>query len=101
MLPARRGAGKSAREHSLDLTWSDEDQQFQALVRSFLTENLTPELRRAGSLMTSVYSDYETAMAWQRILQARGWAAPAWPVAYGGCGWSAVQRFIFASETAA
>jgi len=51
--------------------------------------------------MTSVYSDYATAMAWQRILHAKGWAAPAWPVEYGGCGWSIVQRYIFATETAA
>jgi alkylation response protein AidB-like acyl-CoA dehydrogenase len=85
----------------LDLTWSDEDQRFQDEVRSFLRDNLTADLRRTASGMTSVYSDYETAMAWQRILHARGWAAPAWPVQYGGCGWSAVQRFIFASETAA
>ena len=85
----------------MDLTWSDEDLRFQAEVRTFLAENLTEDLRRAASGMTSVYSDRETAMAWQRILHARGWAAPAWPTQYGGCGWSAVQRFIFASETAA
>jgi alkylation response protein AidB-like acyl-CoA dehydrogenase len=84
----------------LDLTWSAEDQQFQALVRTFLAENLTAGLRRTASRMTSVYADYETAMAWQRILNAQGWAAPAWPVEHGGRGWSAVQRFIFATECA-
>jgi alkylation response protein AidB-like acyl-CoA dehydrogenase len=85
----------------LDVTWSAEDQRFQTLVRAFLERNLTDELRHTASRMTSVYADYETAMAWQRILQRQGWAAPAWPAQYGGCGWSAVQRFIFASETAA
>jgi alkylation response protein AidB-like acyl-CoA dehydrogenase len=85
----------------LDVTWSAEDQRFQTLVRAFLEENLTEALRRTASRMTSVYSDRQTAMAWQAILHARGWAAPAWPVEYGGCGWSAVQRFIFATETAA
>ncbi|HXQ17534.1 MAG TPA: acyl-CoA dehydrogenase family protein [Caulobacteraceae bacterium] len=85
----------------MDLTWSEEDQRFQSEVRAFLAENLTEDLRRTASRMTSVYADRETAMAWQGILHARGWAAPAWPVEYGGCGWSAVQRFIFASETAA
>jgi alkylation response protein AidB-like acyl-CoA dehydrogenase len=84
----------------LDLTWSAEDQRFQALVRTFLAENLTEDLRRTASRMTSVYADFETSMAWQRLLHAQGWAAPAWPVEHGGCGWSAVQRFIFASETA-
>jgi alkylation response protein AidB-like acyl-CoA dehydrogenase len=85
----------------LDVKWSAEDQRFQALVRAFLEQNLTEDLRRTASRMTSVYADYQTSMAWQRILHAQGWAAPAWPVEYGGCGWSAVQRFIFASETAA
>ena len=85
----------------MDLTWSDEDLQFQTLVRRFLEEHLTDDLRHTAQRMTSVYADRETAMAWQAILHARGWAAPAWPVEYGGCGWSAVQRFIFATETAA
>jgi alkylation response protein AidB-like acyl-CoA dehydrogenase len=84
----------------LDVTWSAEDQRFQALVRAFLEQNLTDDLRRTASRMTSVYADYETSMTWQRLLHAQGWAAPAWPVEHGGCGWSAVQRFIFASETA-
>jgi alkylation response protein AidB-like acyl-CoA dehydrogenase len=84
----------------LDLTWSAEDLQFKTLVRRFLDEKLTDDLRRTAARMTSVYADRETAMAWQAILHARGWAAPAWPVEYGGCGWSTVQRFIFATECA-
>ena len=79
----------------MDVTWSAEDQRFQAQVRAFLKEHLTDELRLTASRMTSVYADRETAMAWQAILHAR-----AWPVEYGGCGWSAVQRFIFATECA-
>jgi alkylation response protein AidB-like acyl-CoA dehydrogenase len=34
--------------------------------------------------MTSVYSDHEASLEWQRILLRKGWAAPAWPVEYGG-----------------
>lgn len=85
----------------MDVAWSEEDQRFQSEVRAFLDAELTPDLRRAGSRMTSVYADYEVGMAWQRKLHARGWAAPAWPTQYGGCGWSAVERYIFASECAA
>jgi alkylation response protein AidB-like acyl-CoA dehydrogenase len=58
-------------------------------------------MRRAVRRMTSVYAPHELSMAWQAILHARGWAAPAWPVEYGGCGWSPAQRYIFASELAA
>ena len=63
----------------MDLTWSDEDEQFQTLVRRFLDENLTADLRRTAARMTSVYADRETAMAWQAILHAQGWAAQSGP----------------------
>jgi hypothetical protein len=35
---------------------------------------------------------------WQKILYKKGWAAPTWPVEFGGTGWSQVQRHIFATE---
>ncbi|MGB3477052.1 MAG: acyl-CoA dehydrogenase family protein [Mycobacterium sp.] len=83
----------------MDLRWSEEDRVFQAEVRDFLDQKLTPELRRAGRLMTSVYADHEASMAWQAILYERGWAAPAWPVEHGGCDWSLTQHYIFSRES--
>jgi alkylation response protein AidB-like acyl-CoA dehydrogenase len=83
----------------MDLEWSRKDLEFRDEVRSFLDEKLTPELRQAGRLMTSVYSDHEASMAWQQILHERGWAAPAWPVEHGGCGWSLTQHYIFSRES--
>ncbi len=80
---------------------SEDDLAFREEVRAFLHDALTPALRAAGSSMTSVYSDSATAIAWQRILHARGWAAPAWPVEWGGCGWPASRRAIFAAELVA
>ncbi|MFI5783626.1 acyl-CoA dehydrogenase family protein [Nocardia sp. NPDC051570] len=83
----------------MDLDWSPTDLAFRDEVRRFLDENLTPELRRAGRLATSVYPDHEASMEWQRILHARGWAAPAWPVEHGGCDWSMAQHYIFDRES--
>ncbi len=83
----------------MDLAWSAKDLEFRDEVRAFLDANLTPELRRAGRLMTSVYADHEASMAWQAILHARGWAAPAWPVEYGGCDWTLTQHYIFNRES--
>ena len=37
---------------------------FRESVRDFLHEALTPELRRAGELTTSVFSDFDAALAW-------------------------------------
>lgn len=83
----------------MDLDWSPEDLAFRDEVRQFLDERLTPELRQAGRLMTSVYADHEASMAWQAILHERGWAAPAWPVEHGGCDWSLNQHYIFSRES--
>ncbi|OBJ03950.1 acyl-CoA dehydrogenase [Mycobacterium alsense] len=83
----------------MDLQWSDADRAFRDEVRSFLDQKLTPQLRRAGRLMTSVYADHEASMAWQAILHERGWAAPSWPVEYGGCDWTLTQHYIFSRES--
>src|SRR6476469_1933210 len=83
----------------MDLAWSATDSAFRDEVRTFLQDKLTPELRQAGRLMTSVYADHEASMEWQRILHERGWAAPAWPVEYGGCDWSLTQHYIFSRES--
>ncbi|GAB4584466.1 acyl-CoA dehydrogenase family protein [Nocardia sp. IFM 10818] len=82
----------------MDLDWSPDDLAFRDEVRRFLDEKLTDDLRLAGRLATSVYPDHEASMKWQEILHAQGWAAPAWPVKYGGCKWSLTQHYIFGRE---
>src|SRR5690349_1960205 len=84
----------------MDLELRAEDLAFQAEVRAFLDENLTPELRAAGAGLTSVFCEPRFSLPWQRILHARGWAAPSWPKQYGGPGWTDAQRSIFAAECA-
>src|SRR3546814_2063280 len=41
---------------------------------------------------------HHASIALQKKLHARGWGAPSWPREYGGCEWSAVQRYLFARE---
>jgi len=84
----------------MDLLYSADDVAFRETVRAFFAENLTPRLRRVGELLTSVYADPEVAREWQGILHRQGWAAPAWPKAYGGCDWTPVQYMIFSEERA-
>jgi alkylation response protein AidB-like acyl-CoA dehydrogenase len=85
----------------MDLNWNAEDVRFREGVRDFLSAELASDMRAARRRMTSVYSPPELALAWQAILNRRGWAAPAWPVEFGGCDWTLSQRYIFASELAA
>ena len=66
------------------IDWSAEELAFREEVRAFLDAELTQDMRRVARKTTSVYAPHDLSMAWQAILHARGWAAPAWPVQYGG-----------------
>jgi alkylation response protein AidB-like acyl-CoA dehydrogenase len=84
----------------MDLALTPEELAFQDEVRAFLDEALTPELRAAGRLATSVFAEPEFSLPWQRKLYAKGWVAPGWPKEYGGAGWGEMKRAIFAAECA-
>jgi len=84
----------------MDLALTAPERAFRDEVRAFLAEALTPELQAAGRLVTSVFSEPEFSLPWQRALYAKGWVAPSWPVEYGGTGWNEMQRYIFAAECA-
>ena len=77
------------------------DAQFRAEVRQFLAAELGEDLRQAGRRSAGIFADYPVGQRWFRILAARGWSVPHWPVEWGGCGWTARQHDIFASELAA
>lgn len=82
----------------MDMQWSEAELAFRDEVRAFLRERLTPELARAGALMTGGYADHDASMAWQQVLHERGWAAPSWGGEHGGQDWSTTQRYLFARE---
>jgi alkylation response protein AidB-like acyl-CoA dehydrogenase len=83
----------------MQLAWSSDDLKFRDEVREFLASELTPDLKAAAAGMTSVYAPPPVATAWQKKLHAKGWVAPSWPIAWGGCDWSVARRYIFARET--
>ncbi|WP_119420212.1 acyl-CoA dehydrogenase family protein [Desertibaculum subflavum] len=85
----------------MDLSLTPEDIAFRDEVRAFLDEKLTPDLRAWGQLTRSFVGDVEIGKRWQKIVHAKGWGAPAWPVEHGGTGWTAMQRYIFERESAA
>lgn len=84
----------------MQLRYDELEDRFREEVRDFLTEKLAPDLRSYTAKMTSVYASKEVALAWQAILVKKGWAAPSWPVEYGGCDWSIAQHYIFDVELA-
>ncbi|MDE2464625.1 MAG: acyl-CoA dehydrogenase family protein [Alphaproteobacteria bacterium] len=78
----------------------DSDERFLAEVRAFLAKELTEDLREAGRQTTGVHTEIAAARAWHTRLYRRGWVAPGWPRAHGGCGWSVRRRFLFEQECA-
>jgi alkylation response protein AidB-like acyl-CoA dehydrogenase len=82
----------------MDMEFSPEDLAFQKEVRDFIAENYPAELR--GKQDEGEELAKEDFLAWHKVLYRKGWIAPAWPVEYGGTGWTPTQRFIFSEETA-
>jgi alkylation response protein AidB-like acyl-CoA dehydrogenase len=82
----------------MDLHYSDEDLAFRDQVRAFLDSHLPPDLQdKVRKHLRLSKDDY---VRWHKILAAKGWVAPAWPVEYGGPGWTPVQRHLFEEECA-
>ena len=84
----------------MDLSFKSEHEAFRQEVRDFLDEELTDELREAGKLTASVFSEVEYSSKWHKILYNKGWIGSRWPEEYGGTGWDDMQRYIFSSECA-
>jgi alkylation response protein AidB-like acyl-CoA dehydrogenase len=82
----------------MDLNFTAADAAFRAEVRAFLAEQLPQDIRHKVNHGHALAS--EDYVRWQQLLHGRGWGGPAWPVAFGGCGWSAVQQYIFEEEAA-
>lgn len=80
----------------MDLSFSLEDLAFRDEVRSFLRDQLPAGLRQRMSEGRVISKS--DLVEWQQTLNARGWATPSWPKAWGGPGWSPVQRHIFLDE---
>ena len=83
----------------MDLNFNQEELAFREQVREFIATHLPADIRermRRGD-DSHIRDDIEN---WQKILHAQGWGAPAWPVEFGGTGWSKTQQFIFENECA-
>jgi alkylation response protein AidB-like acyl-CoA dehydrogenase len=83
----------------MDLNYSAEDEHFRAQVKQFLAQKLPADIRehRHSGRHDHIKQDVQR---WQKILHEQNWGAPAWPVEFGGTGWSRVQQFIFETECA-
>lgn len=80
----------------MDLRFTPQELAFRDDVRAFFREALPASIRRKMAL--GQRPSKEDIVTWQRILNAKGWAVPHWPVEWGGQDWSPVQNYIFKEE---
>jgi pimeloyl-CoA dehydrogenase len=80
----------------MDLQLTPEQATFRDEVRAFVAQRLPADIRarlRAGHPPRK-----QDTVAWQRILNERGWAAPHWPRRYGGAELGQMERLILLDE---
>ncbi|WP_294198229.1 acyl-CoA dehydrogenase family protein [uncultured Sphingomonas sp.] len=80
----------------MDLRPTVEEVAFRREVRDFIRAELDPATHR--KMLDGRLPNRDEVVAWQRALNARGWATPAWPREHGGPGWGPVERAIFLDE---
>ena len=80
----------------MNLNYSDEEIAFRDTVRVWAAANVPADLKAKVDGHAELSKD--EVMRWHRILAAKGWIAPHWPLEWGGTGWNVVQRYIFEEE---
>ena len=82
----------------MDLNYSQEETKFREEVHHWLKINLPEDIRqKVIGYQELSKEDYQR---WHKILAAKGWSVPNWPVEWGGTGWDMTQRYIYDEEFA-
>jgi alkylation response protein AidB-like acyl-CoA dehydrogenase len=82
----------------MDLNFTADELAFRSTVRQWVAENLPKDIStkvHAGLRLTR-----EDMQRWAIILGAKGWLAAGWPKAFGGPGWTAIEKHLFEEECA-
>ncbi len=79
----------------MDFRFTDEDEAFRAEVREFMQKEW-------GDRRFDPEDDesWDSSVAFERKLGARGWLTMAWPKQYGGSGANHIRQLIFREELA-
>ncbi|HET6184391.1 MAG TPA: acyl-CoA dehydrogenase family protein [Acetobacteraceae bacterium] len=80
----------------MDLNFTAEELAFRDEARRFFRTEIPQSIR--DKLRDGEHLTREEMITSQRILNARGWATPNWPVEWGGQPWSPVQLYFYQDE---
>ncbi len=82
----------------MHVTFTDQELAFRDEVHAFFKNHIPADIREKQERYAPLTRDDH--IRYQKCLYERGWAAPNWPVEYGGTGWSSIEQYIFANEMA-
>jgi alkylation response protein AidB-like acyl-CoA dehydrogenase len=82
----------------MDLAFTPEEQQFREDIRAWVLANLPADI--SHKVHHALRLSKDDLQRWARILGQKGWLGHGWPQAFGGPGWSAVQKHLFEEECA-
>lgn len=80
----------------MDLRFTPEEMSFRDELRAFFHSAIPKEIRQ--KVQSELHLSKEEYVSVHKTLHQRGWAVPHWPQAWGGQGWSAVQRYLWMEE---
>tara|TARA_Y100000588_G_scaffold210537_1_gene224653 strand:- start:441 stop:1631 length:1191 start_codon:yes stop_codon:yes gene_type:complete len=83
----------------MDLTFSQEDLNFQNEVRDFLSSEYPLAIKEKQDKRLPL--EKEDIISWQKILASKSWFAINWPKEYGGVGLTPTEIYILQNELAA
>jgi alkylation response protein AidB-like acyl-CoA dehydrogenase len=82
----------------MDLAFTPEEQAFRENIRAWVRDHLPADI--SHKVHHALRLSRDDMQRWARILGQKGWLGHGWPRAFGGPGWSAVQKHLFEEECA-
>jgi alkylation response protein AidB-like acyl-CoA dehydrogenase len=82
----------------MDLAFTPEEQKFRETIRDWVGEHLPTDI--SHKVHNALHLTREDMQRWGKILGKKGWLGHAWPTAFGGPGWNAIEKHLFEEECA-
>ncbi len=83
----------------MDFSYPPEVEQFRKEVRTWLSANLTDEVKAADRNRGRDPDAFDTLRAWDATVADAGWGAVSWPQEFGGRGATVLEQLVYAEET--
>ena len=83
----------------MDFSYPPEVEQFRKELRTWLSANLTNEVKAADRNRGRDADAFDTLRAWDATVADAGWGAVSWPQEFGGRGATVLEQLVYAEET--